>query len=104
LTDALIDSGCARGPSCACRWRSIRRTPPALLVGHRLLAAVADARGREIFDVSAVGLELTDFLPNLGWRAAALVELTDRRQDARTRQHATGDGLAQLDVVGLSGL
>ena len=67
LTVALIDSGL-----CAC---TIVRMPLALrlaarrlqlLVGHRLLAAVADARRREdLDDVGAVRLELPHLLADL---------------------------------------
>ena len=58
----------------------------------RLLAAFADAGGREdLDDVGAVLLQLTHLLANLGRRPAALVELSDRRQHARTREDAARD-------------
>src|SRR5207248_11796377 len=74
-----------------------------LLVGHRLLAAVAYARGREdLDDVGAVLLQLPYFLANLVRRSAALVQLPDRRQHARPGQYAASDRVAQLDVVRLA--
>ena len=76
-----------------------------LIVGHRLLAAVADAgRGEDLHDVGAVGLELTHLLADLVGCPAALVQLADGGEDARPRQDAAGDCLAQLDVVGRPGL
>ena len=72
-----------------------------LIVGHRLLAAVADAGGgKDLHHVGAVGLELTHLLADLVGCPAPLVQLADGGEDARPRQDAAGDCLAQLHVVG----
>src|SRR5262249_31237829 len=65
-----------------------------LFVGHRLTAAVADAlRSEDLHDIRALRLQLTDDFAKLLRRAAVLIHLTDRGQDARARQTAARDRL-----------
>src|SRR6202023_3853445 len=74
-----------------------------LLVRHRLLPAVTDAGRREdLDDVGAVLLQLPHDAAELVGRPAVLVDLADRREDARAGKHAPRDRLAQLDVVRLA--
>ena len=109
-TAALIDSG-------LCAWTSVRRPERVglaagrlqLLVGHRLLAAVADAGGGEELDhVGAGGLRIAHRLTELIGRrqavriaapAGPLVDLADRRQDARPGQIVLRERGAELEVA-----
>ncbi len=70
-----------------------------LRIGHRLLAAVADALRREdLDDVGALFLQLAHLLTQLVGRAAGLVELANRGQDARAGDDAARDRVTQGDV------
>ena len=67
-----------------------------LLLRQGRHAAVADAGRREDLDqVGAVALQLADLFANLIGRPFRIRNLAERRQDARSRQHAAIDRIAQ---------
>src|ERR1035437_2428029 len=70
-----------------------------LRVGHRLLAALADAlRGEQFNKVGAFRLPLAYQLAQLVGRTTALGQRVERREDPRARDDAPRDRVAQVLV------
>src|SRR5262249_60363888 len=66
---------------------------------HGLVTPVTTAFCRKYFyDVRPLSLQLADLVTELLRCPAALIELTDRSQDTRARQHASRNGFPQWNI------